>query len=463
MSSKSRWLVPVTVVLFVWTLTTHGKFTVSGDEPHYLIVAESLVADGDLDVENNYRQNDGAKIGADGLTAGPHVKRTRAGALWSVHDIGVPVLLLPVYAVATRLAAHAPEDLLARFRQTRGLFGFSLISFMLILLSAASASLLCSALSHVTSTGRAAAVALVVALSPPVLVQSFLVFPEVFAIFTTAAVVWLVCLRDVELTTRLVALVAAALGGLPSVGHKYSFYVLGLAFLVLRRHEAWFRRQPRARLAALAMLFIVPQAALHAWTAYAWGTIAGPQLDEKQLFSMGGVITGGLGLLFDREHGWLGYAPVYLIVPACWALSWRRAWHYAVPALLLFAPMAAFEAWHGGFSPAARHIAPIAPLLAVPVALALDRALIRRLAITVCVFQATMTGYLWQHPRAFWPKDLGTNQVLEHIPLVGPLYSSWLPSMGAPGAELQGWICVATVVVLSALVVASARRDRPAG
>ena len=39
----------VVIVLFIWTLTTHGKFTVSGDEPHYLIISESLLADGDLD------------------------------------------------------------------------------------------------------------------------------------------------------------------------------------------------------------------------------------------------------------------------------------------------------------------------------------------------------------------------------------------------------------------------------
>lgn len=39
--SQRRWLVPATVFIACWTLTTHGKYPVSGDEPHYLMVAEA--------------------------------------------------------------------------------------------------------------------------------------------------------------------------------------------------------------------------------------------------------------------------------------------------------------------------------------------------------------------------------------------------------------------------------------
>jgi hypothetical protein len=39
--------------LIVWGLTTHGKYSASGDEPHYLLVSRSLAVDRDLDVENN--------------------------------------------------------------------------------------------------------------------------------------------------------------------------------------------------------------------------------------------------------------------------------------------------------------------------------------------------------------------------------------------------------------------------
>jgi hypothetical protein len=80
LKQRSRW-VPVTIGLFLWTLSTRGKITVSGDEPHYLMVAESLLADWDLNLANNYAQNDGRRFGADGLTSGVHARPNRAGAL----------------------------------------------------------------------------------------------------------------------------------------------------------------------------------------------------------------------------------------------------------------------------------------------------------------------------------------------------------------------------------------------
>src|SRR6185503_16489093 len=100
--------VPIVFLLVVWSLTTHGKYSVTGDEPHYLIIAESLLTDRDLAVENNYVSEHGRRFGAGGLTGGLHVEPNRAGVVWSVHDIGLPVLLLPVYAAATRLATVVP-------------------------------------------------------------------------------------------------------------------------------------------------------------------------------------------------------------------------------------------------------------------------------------------------------------------------------------------------------------------
>jgi len=50
---RGPWLGAI-IFLFVWSLTTHGKYSASGDEPHYLMITQSLAADGDLDVANNY-------------------------------------------------------------------------------------------------------------------------------------------------------------------------------------------------------------------------------------------------------------------------------------------------------------------------------------------------------------------------------------------------------------------------
>src|SRR5262249_6026763 len=115
---RSSLFVPALIVVGILSLTTHGEFSHTGDEPHYLMIAESLVADHDLDLENNSANNSAHWFGADGLTADLHVRRNVDGALWSGHDIGLPLLILPVYAAATRIAAHVPESTLARARQT---------------------------------------------------------------------------------------------------------------------------------------------------------------------------------------------------------------------------------------------------------------------------------------------------------------------------------------------------------
>src|SRR5262245_2581911 len=102
--SRPSALVGLTTFLFIWTLTTHGKYSASGDEPHYLMITESLVTDGDLDLANNYAQNDGRLFGHDGLEVGPHAGIDRSGRVESVHDIGLPVLLTLPYAIARSIA-----------------------------------------------------------------------------------------------------------------------------------------------------------------------------------------------------------------------------------------------------------------------------------------------------------------------------------------------------------------------
>jgi hypothetical protein len=164
-------------------------------------------------------------------------------------------------------------------------------------------------------------------------------------------------------------------------------------------------------------------------------------------FSVAGIQRGALGMLFDRERGLVGYAPIFLIAPACWALTWRATWRSAVPALLLYLPMAAFVVWGAGFSPPARYIVPILPLLAYAAAPGLEQPLVRRAAIGLLVFQVAISAYCWQHPRALWPKEVGTNQALEAIPLIGPLYERSLPSLLTGDSVTAGWVWLIALAI----------------
>jgi LPXTG-motif cell wall-anchored protein len=208
-------------------------------------------------------------------------------------------------------------------------------------------------------------------------------------------------------------------------------------------------------------LVVLPAVSLFAWTWMAWGNLGGPQGAAMPL-AVRGMPAGSLGLLFDREHGLVSYAPVFLLLPACWMLAWRAHGPLVVPVLLVFLPAAAFLEWFAGFSPAARYLVPVVPLLALPAALALRSRALRWIALPIVLFQAAISAYVWQFPRTLWPRATGSNQVLEAIPVIGPLYSQALPSMRTGDSITQGLLTAAGLALATALVVLVARKRRPA-
>jgi hypothetical protein len=82
----------------------------------------------------------------------------------------------------------------------------------------------------------------------------------------------------------------------------------------------------------------------------------------------------GLGGLFlDRSFGLLPYAPVFLAALGGIPLLFRRSWREALPCALvgiaIVAPVATWRAWFGGFSPPARFLVPLVPVLGACLAL----------------------------------------------------------------------------------------------
>jgi len=156
------WPVPLGVFLIVWGLTTHGKFSLTGDEPHYLLMAESLRVDGDLDLANDY-----APAPGDQRREPPreqHARLDRFGALRSMHEPGLAVLLLPVHVAATWLAETVPPARLAAFRMTPVLFAYALVSLFMLALTCLGLWLLVATLARRVPPGHARAATLIVAL-----------------------------------------------------------------------------------------------------------------------------------------------------------------------------------------------------------------------------------------------------------------------------------------------------------
>jgi hypothetical protein len=448
---RMKWAAGAIVFLFAWSLTTHGKYSATGDEPHFLMIAQSLLADHDLDVANNYANDDGRLFGHDNLEMGLHAVPGRNGQLRPAHDIGLPVLLLPIYAGA-QLASNVPsESLLARFRMDRGLFAYSIIGLFLIALTAAGLMLLGEGLVALTSPQTAVLLIVAAGISPPIVSHSFLVFPEVLALFVTSLILWFSLSPSAAFSRANLITLAFVLGALPWAHHKYLPYVFGLALLVVWKRWADFGRLSRRDWAIAIALFTIPQLGLQLWTWREWGTLTGTLTTNDVPFSFGVLRTGFVGLLEDRQSGLLAYAPLYWVVPACWYLTRKTTWPLLIPAALLYLPAAAFtHGWWAGFSPAARYIVPLMPIFIVVIADAWRYRAVQIAFIALLVPQLMIDTVIWQHPRTLWPAVDATsanagNLALEALGGLGRAYEHLLPAaqLGAPvGAAFLGLVIV---------------------
>ncbi len=452
----------LTIFLVSWGLTTHGKYSATGDEPHYLMIAQSLRADGDLNLANNYAQHDGVLFGAAGLEPETHARPGRGGILRPVHDIGLAVALLPAYGLATVFEFVPPEHVLQRFRMTRGLFAYSLLSLVIIGIVAAAAGATMSALeSSGLARSSAALVVLVAWLAPPVLSNSFLIFPEPFALLVTA---WAM----LEWTTasrpwgRRDQAFVAALGLLVWVHRKFAPFVLAILVVIWWRRFRLGTAPTGGSRVAVALLFALPQVALVIWTLYYWGNVAGPMALDGLPFTSDRLISGLPGLLVDRENGLIWWAPVYALVPLGWWLHGRDLDAWALPIAALIIPAVAHQ-WWAGFSPAGRFIVPLVPILCFAGAGLLKARPASVAAAVLLVPQLLISAYAWQHPRFLWPQGDGENRVL--TALAGGLggAQSWIPSFrtaAAPPWSSALLILTAVLVVNLLLAIACRKPSR---
>ena len=70
-----------------------GAVGPGGDEPHYLIITQSLLADGDLKIENNHSRR-GLPAFFGGHLRPDFMKRGQDGEIYSIHAPGLSALLL---------------------------------------------------------------------------------------------------------------------------------------------------------------------------------------------------------------------------------------------------------------------------------------------------------------------------------------------------------------------------------
>jgi hypothetical protein len=320
-----------------------------GDEPHYLTMAESLRADGDLDLKNQfathaYRAFFSGTLEAHTSPASPK------GKLYAVHTPGLAILILPAYAAFGYLGARCFISALAALA---GALVFSLVRDV----------------THSEWTARGAWAAF--AFLPPMAFYALAIYPETPAALAVA-VFLLATRRDPDAKALLATALAAA--ALPWLHPKF----LPLAMLGLG--IALARRGPRLLRGGAALLFAASLVGLLAWLRASYGHASlqaayGPGFASD--VAVARIPWGFLGLLFDRQFGLLVTAPLWILAAPGFVWLWRFRPGDALRAALLAAASlavgASFSMWWGGSCPPARFVVPALPALALALAAALPR------------------------------------------------------------------------------------------
>jgi hypothetical protein len=479
-----------------FTLVVRGAHGFSGDEPHYLAFTQGLWLYHTVDQH-------GVLYHHDFFAYYPHLMSShavhRGSQLYALHYPGLPLMLLPGFAlggaagaqvttaligvlvcwrafhVAARMAGRIAAALVvgvlglsAPFVLNAGAIYPDLLSGLLLVLGY-------EALDAPRLTmRRSVALGLVLAVCPWVHVKLL----AVVAVY----VAWAACM-----------LWRGAQDRFPSSlrGRMQSYHLVGRAARLTltgrrgaRRAAPFSRAQgrgilhtpPGVRVALLALgLPLISVAGLMGYNLALYGSPSPAAPYEGPTLLTGNPIAGIAGQMFAQGQGALGTAPFALLaVPGAVAL-WRRDRTAALKIGLATVPFwlvtLTYRIWWGGDAPPLRFLLPLLPLWATGIAALLAGLRTAAARLTVSVFAAAtlaLTIAIPAAPRLGWPLPAGRGGLLlalgEHVGL--PL-GAWLPAFEPTRTGPGLWhhapliaLWAAVLLVAWALLAHGERRER---
>lgn len=352
-----------------------------GDEPHYLVITQSLLLDGDLRIENNHTRGDYLAYFTGRLR--PDFMRRGADAqIYSIHSPGVSALLLPAFALAGYPGAVGTIVLLAALAS-------AVTWHAAWLLSASSAG---------AWLGWAA-----VFVTSPFLFHAFTIYPDGPAALMVVTAAWVLVSFESgrQVPRRMLWAVGAGLAMLPWLHTRFAFIAAALGLCLAARLAT--REDRRGSLIAL---LTVPVVAAVAWFGYFWWIWNTPNPAAPYGAETGAAFSyigrGLTGLLLDQQFGLLPSAPIYACAMAGWFLLSRTRHRLAGELALIVVPYvivtSTYAMWWGGISSPARFLVALTPLAALPLAAWWPRQSAVSRALTILLLLVSVAA-VW--PRAF--------------------------------------------------------------
>lgn len=441
-------LAPIALVYLWCALVVRGSHSFSGDEPHYLAFTQGLWLYHTIDQHRVLYHHDF-------LAYYSHLMSShsvhRGGHLYPLHYLGLPLVLLPGFALAGGAGAQVTV---------------ALIAVLLLWRTFAVAARVAGPLPAALAVGA-------VGLSAPMVLNAGTIYPDMLS--GLLVVLAYEALDAPKLTARRALALGVTLAVCPWVHVKLLAIVA--IFLAWAAYSSW--RSARAgqsvvRPAIIAFgLPLVSLAGLMAYNLTVYGSPSpaapyqGPTLFTADPWS------GLLGQVFAQGQGALGTAPFLLLAfpgaVALWRCNRSAALQIGLATLPFWLVTLTYRDWWGGDAPPLRYLLPVLPLWSVGIAalIAQLRTGAARLAVaTLALLTLALTATIPIAPRIGWPLANGRGALLLalgerlHLDL-----TSWLPAFeptrAGPGLwNRPGLIALWAGVLITAWVLIVQRERR---
>ncbi len=398
----------------------------TGDEPYYLVMAHSLIHDHDLELTNNFNSGDYWHFYPGELYPRHESITTRPG-LWSKHPPGVAVLITPGYAWLDWRGAALTINLLAAFL-------------------AANIYLLGRGVSGRRGVGVFTWLAL--SFTNPLGSYAPLIFPAIPAALFTVYAFRQIRNGLVPADPRRTALAALCIGALPWLNAQLipvaaGLFIYAVGSVLPTAQPASENARPAGRLTGWLRIwapFLGPLVVLGivylSYYYFLYSSFVPNWQDHAGSSDLAGTFVGLVGSLLDQQWGLLIHAPLLLLSFSGLLVLARRdrrdlAWLavIALPYLLLIIN---YKQWWGEWCPPARYLAPLIPLLALPLAKAVGALRSRPFAITFAVLSALSYGVMGafaNKPSLMYNHPVGrSNLLLWVVEIGGPDLTKVVPT-----------------------------------
>ena len=329
---------PVALILFIYlalSLTTFilwhraGTNSVTGDEPHYLVMASGIAKYGSFEQTRPYQDERETKaIFKSGLPdthaiQGPH-------GFYNVHNIGLPLLLAIPFLVGGSAGAKV----------------FMILASAVVVILVWKVSGLFSDKSKAKFLST-----LAVCIAVPLIPASNQIYPDILAgLISLSGLYWFLT-ADRKRPRWMELGWACAIVFLPWLQIKFAATCVLLVLAIAAR--SFFASRDTGRVVLIFAAAFISCVTLAAYNHYAFGKFSGPYLSGALELSKTSIMV-LLGLHIDQNHGFLLQNPVNLLglvaIGCIYRVNKPFALLWGLVFLSLIVPNALHPAWYGGWS-----------------------------------------------------------------------------------------------------------------